>query len=68
MSNIQPMTSTDRQLTPEHMVRDHTLKLRDMIQARTDLRLQIDKLQSSLHVVERNIQVHEAVLNALKSS
>ena len=68
MSNVSALTATaaDRMLTPESLTREHTNKLRESIQVRTDLRIEIDRLNEKLHVVERNIQVHEAVLNSLR--
>lgn len=68
MSNVSTLTATgsDRLPVPENMVREHTTKLRDMIQLRTDLRLEINRLSDRLNLVEQSIQVHETVLNSLR--
>ncbi len=68
MSNVSTLTATgsDRLPVPENMVREHTTKLRDMIQLRTDLRLEISRLSDRLNLVEQSIQVHEAALNSLR--
>lgn len=68
MSNVSSLTATaaDRMLTPDSIIRDHTNKLREAIQLRTDLRLEINRLQDKLLLAEQNIQVHETVLNSLR--